>query len=142
MAVRSLNPNNVKYLAVHCSDSPKNRGDDAATINRWHIDSSKGFDLIGYHAVILEDGRVQAGRPEYCQGAHCPKINSKSISVCLIGDGDFTDEQLVSLREWLMQKLQKYAGAEVVGHSDIDPRKTCPNFDVVGWFESLTEEYP
>ncbi|MGH1372968.1 MAG: N-acetylmuramoyl-L-alanine amidase [Cellvibrionaceae bacterium] len=142
MAVRSLNPRNIDFLAVHCSDSPQGRGDDAAAIHQWHSDPRKGFDLIGYHAVILEDGQIQAGRPEYCCGAHCPKINSRSLAVCLIGDGDFTEEQLISLREWLMQRLQKYPEAKVVGHGDIDPRKTCPNFDVVGWFESITEEYP
>ena len=39
---------------------------------------------IGYHYVILANGTIQPGRPEHCQGAHCPKHNNW-IGICLVG---------------------------------------------------------
>lgn len=143
MTVGILHSDDVEYLAVHVSDSPPGRGDDAATINRWHVE--RGFDLIGYHSVILEDGTEQLGRPEYCQGAHCPAINARSLSVCLIGEGGkFTQDQLHQLRFRLAQWSSKYPGAKVVNHRDFDSGKDCPGkaFDAPTWWESVNREFP
>ena len=119
---------NINYLVVHCSDSPAGRGDVAATIHRWH--KEKGWDGIGYHAVILENGTVQAGRPIYWTGAHCRGHNSDSLGVCLIGKGDYTHHQFSALRHQLNDWLVIFPDAKVVGHCDLDGRKKCPLFDV------------
>ena len=110
---------------IHCSDSPQGRGDTAETIHKWH--KERGFDGIGYHYVILEDGTVQSGRPEYWSGAHAKGFNN-TIGVCLIGDSDFTPAQYISLEKLL--KEHEFNSSEVVGHYHVDPNKTCPNFDV------------
>lgn len=125
---KELFPQDIEYLVVHCSDSPPDRGDTAADINRWHI--KRGFDLIGYHKVILPSGEVQNGRPEYVEGAHCRGYNSSSLAVCLIGIDYFTPQQFEALGEVLKRWRGKHPNAEIVGHCDLDPRKTCPNFDV------------
>ena len=138
--VKYLPHEKVKYLAVHCTASPLGRDDNAATIHRWHIE--RGWDLIGYHAVILEDGTVERGRPLYCQGAHCPAINDCSISACLFGEREFTDAEFISLRELLLQWQGVFPGAEVIGHNDVDPKKSCPNFDVKVWWQDVNKEYP
>jgi len=130
----------IKYLVAHCSDSPQGRGDDASTIHRWHVQN--GWSGIGYNSVILEDGEVQQGRPIYWQGAHVRDFdrdgqgnNSDSLGVCLIGmGGDATMNQLAALRIQLNEWLKIYPEAEVVGHRDLDTRKTCPGFDVGKWF--------
>lgn len=121
----------IKEIIVHCSDSPHGRGDDAATIHRWHLE--RGFSGVGYHWVILESGEIQAGRPEYWKGAHAKNYNFGSIGICLIGQKYFTEEQLVSLRCLINLKLKQWPGAKVMGHHDVDPNKTCPNFDVKKW---------
>lgn len=123
-----LKPHCIELLVVHCSDSPPDRGDTAADINRWHLE--RGFDLIGYHKVILPDGTVENGRPEYVAGAHCKGHNTDSLSVCLLGISNFTTPQLDALVGVLRTWQSKYPDAKVVGHGELDGTKPCPNFDV------------
>tara|TARA_R110002167_G_scaffold271300_3_gene477851 strand:- start:1292 stop:1702 length:411 start_codon:yes stop_codon:yes gene_type:complete len=128
----------IKKLVVHCSDSPQGRGDTAKTINRWHLE--KSWDGIGYHSVILEDGTIENGRPIYWKGSHVGALNSESLGVCLIGKGgDATQEQLLSLHEQLMRWLTLFPDAEICGHTDLDPRKTCPGFDVKKWWVKVND---
>ena len=124
----------VDYIVVHCSDSPQGRGDTATTIHQWHL--ANGWDGIGYHRVILEDGKVENGRPLYWVGSHARGYNSKSIGVCLIGDGIYTLKQFDSLRKLIFKLLERSPQAKVIGHCDIDSGKTCPKFDVKEWWAS------
>ena len=120
----------IKYIVIHTSASPQGRGDDAATIHAWHV--ARKWSGLGYHFVILEDGTIQTGRPEYWQGSHVRKHNHHSLGVCLIGmGGDATDQQLTALKQLASGLAYKY-GAEVIGHSDLDPKGKphCPGFNV------------
>lgn len=121
----------MKYLVVHCADTPNNREVTAEEIHRWH--KERGFDGIGYHAVIQRSGLVERGRPEYWSGAHVRGHNTDTLGVCLVGRDQFNDVQLNSLRLLLKDWKRKYPDAEVVGHCDLDSGKTCPNFDVKHW---------
>lgn len=123
----------IKHIVIHCSDSPQGRGDTAATIHRWH--QERGFDGIGYHYVILESGEIERGRPHCWKGAHVAGHNGSSIGVCLIGIDSFTDDQMAALRDLITELQSMYHDAEVVGHRDLDSRKTCPNFDVRQWLK-------
>ena len=117
---------------IHCSDSPQGRGDNAETIHGWHLEN--GWDGIGYHYVILENGMVENGRPEYWKGSHASGHNN-SIGICLIGKKDFTVEQYQALT-WLL-KSKNWKANEIVGHYEVSPRKTCPNFDVEDYLASV-----
>ena len=117
---------------IHCSDSPHNRGDNAETIHRWHL--ANGWDGIGYHYVILEDGTVENGRPEYWKGAHA-KGHNKAIGICLIGINEFTHAQFISLEKLL--KDRKFKNNEIVGHYEVSKNKTCPNFNVKTFLLSI-----
>jgi len=129
---------NINFLVVHCSDSPQGRGDNSETIHRWHKDGN-GWDGIGYHAVILEDGMIEQGRPIYWPGAHVRGHNHESLGVCLIGIKDFTGSQFAALRLLLDQWCKTYPTAKVVGHKDLDPGKFCPNFDAGAWYYGNVE---
>jgi len=118
----------IDYIVIHCSDSPQGRGDDAATIHRWHRE--KQWSGIGYHYVITEDGTVQNGRPEYWMGAHVKGHNKDTLGICLIGVDYFTDDQFAALRPLLAKLKIRHPEVEVVGHSTLDPGRGCPNFDV------------
>ena len=87
---------NPKAIIVHCSASVWG---DAAAITEWH--RQRGFDTCGYHKVILNgvrqaklryieklDGKIEPGRDEHTQGAHCKAqgMNSAALGVCLIGN--------------------------------------------------------
>lgn len=92
-------PLNIQGIVVHCSAS---KWGDAEAINQWH--TSKGWDGIGYHGVILNgfrsyadltkdrysrelDGKIEPGRGENKMGAHClaEGMNQCTLGVCLIG---------------------------------------------------------
>ena len=130
-----MKPEDVKFIVIHCSDSPQDRGDDASTIDRWHRE--KGWDMIGYHKVILEDGVVENGRPEWMPGAHVYGYNQKSVGVCLIGNGLYTGQQWGSLPNAIHDLLKQFPQAVVCGHNDLDKNKECPRFDVKAWWSSL-----
>lgn len=129
-----------RAIVVHVSAS---RWGDAKAIDSWH--KQRGWSGIGYHAVILNgfraygseydlvfDGKIEPGRPETQQGAHClaKGMNTVALGVCLIGnpgwpteavpaDGSatvrpyLTERQLHSLLHWLQVNCRQYK---------IDPR--------------------
>lgn len=126
----------IKYVTVHCSDSPQNRGDTAETIHKWHREN--GWEGIGYHYVILEDGGIEKGRPDYWRGAHVKGHNKGNIGICLIGYGrDVTARQLSSLRQLVNGLLHRHPAAALKGHRDFDHSRDCPGFDVQDWYYSV-----
>ena len=132
MIDKTLQKNNVKFIVVHCSDTSDH--DDAADIHNLHL--SFGWDGIGYHKIILRNGVIQNGRPEYWVGAHVYGKNSQSLGICLIGKDNFTKHQFTSLKKLLINWKKIYINAEILGHRDIiKTKKTCPNFDVKYWLK-------
>lgn len=117
----------INRLVLHCSDSPQGRGDGAATIHRWH--QEKGWKAIGYHYVIQEDGTVEAGRPHWWEGAHAIGYNEHSLGICLIGEGQYTEQQLRALRQLIDRLLDEYPAAEIDEHRYLNPDKGCPLFN-------------
>jgi len=134
----------IKHIVIHCCDTPNDREVSAAEIHRWHSDpkpKGNGWSGIGYNDVICRDGELQPARPWYWSGAHVRDFdgdglgnNHDSIGICLIGRDQFTDEQFSTLTDRINDYLVKFPGAEVVGHYQLDERKTCPNFDVTEWW--------
>ena len=134
----------TNYLVIHCSDTYADQGVTADDIRRWHVDDN-GWSDIGYHWVIERDGQIKRGRHAQSQGAHVRGHNHESIGICLIGgkgnDGgpvdNYTAQQWLIL-EMLIEVLRlRYPQAAVVGHYFFSPYKTCPNFVVEQWLESL-----
>ena len=72
-----LKKDDIKYIIVHCSDT--NNKDKAIDIHKLHINF--GWDGIGYHKIILRNGKIENGRPEFWKGAHAYKYNDKSVGV-------------------------------------------------------------
>ena len=123
---------NIKKIIVHCSDTPDGSNLDAKYIHDMHL--GFGWEGIGYHKVILRNGVIQNGRPEYWIGAHVKGINSISLGVCLIGRKNFTSKQFIALENLLKAWKKIYIDAEIQGHSEaVITHKTCPNFDVKVW---------
>ena len=97
-----------------------------------HLDF--GWNGIGYHKVILRNGEIENGRPEYWEGAHVKGKNRVSLGVCLIGRDNFTNKQFNSLETILKLWKKKYPQAIIEGHCDTETtNKTCPNFNVKNW---------
>jgi len=125
---------NIKGIIIHCSDSPQGRGDTAEDIHRWH--KERGFDGVGYHHIIDENGKIENGRPHYWSGAHASGYNSTHLGICLIGVDQFTLEQYDSLKVLVGNLMIDYnlKKEDVLGHYQVSS-KSCPNFDVVQFME-------
>ena len=122
----------IDTIAIHMSESQHGRGTTAADIHQWHLE--RGFDGIGYHAVILEDGTIEAGRPDYWVGAHVLGHNQTSLGVCMIGNGYYTPAQEEALLNYVIDKRKRYPGItkdRVLGHNEFPGvTKACPRYDV------------
>ena len=130
---------NFKGIVIHHSESEFG---SAVMIDGWH--KQRGFDSIGYHAVILNgqiesthymellDGQIEMGRSWDKQGAHAKMCNDR-FGICLIGMDKFTDKQFDALL-MLCAAVQKEHGFEtdkIVGHYECpDGKESCPGFDV------------
>ncbi|MFW6437522.1 MAG: N-acetylmuramoyl-L-alanine amidase, partial [Armatimonadota bacterium] len=118
---------------------------DAELIAKWH--EQRGFAAeyrhhvytIGYHYVILPDGTVQQGRPEWMIGAHTYGYNDY-LGICLVGNFDSganpngaqqpsrpTAEQMRTLEELLGDLTTKYRlePDDVHGHGELGAT-ACP----------------
>ncbi len=98
---------------------------NAAMIREWH--TNQGWSDIGYHFVILPDGRCEAGRPLYRPGAHCNigRRNFIGIGVCLVGNFSETkvpDAQLAGLVNKVGQLLEAFK----LGIGDVELHREVP----------------
>lgn len=129
----------IDSIILHCSAS---RWGDSKAIDSWH--KARNWVCIGYHWVILNsfrhsdmvahpelDGKIEPGRAEQEQGAHClaKGMNAHSIGVCLVGLpgwGDYpTKKQMDALMHVLAIKCKLYniKPDHVYQHSDFDKGK-------------------
>jgi N-acetylmuramoyl-L-alanine amidase len=143
----------IDLIVVHCSATRPHQACDAGIIDEWH--KAKGWDGIGYHAVIRTDGVLEAGRPLEKVGAHAYGHNLKSIGICMVGGmseqmvptNNFNQKQWTTLRTFLDMLHSVFPNARICGHRDlsedvngdgvIDPwewMKDCPCFDVQEWY--------
>jgi hypothetical protein len=94
---------------------------------------------VAYHYLIFPSGRIQAGRPERCQGAHARGYNSY-IGISLVGDFSPADDlsggkgpsqptrqQLKSLIQLTRQLRRRYniPVQRILRHSDVSSTR-CP----------------
>lgn len=140
--VAPLKPEDVQYLAVHCSATTSSQDVGAADIDRWH--RLRGFLKIGYHFVIKRSGELEIGRPITERGAHIEDFNHCSIGICLVGgidrtkqmkpEDNFTAAQKEKLEELLRKLKKQFPTAVIQGHRDFpNVAKACPSFDVKAW---------
>ena len=150
----------INRIIVHCSATPPDMDIGADEIRGWH--KERGWDDIGYHAVIRRDGTIEPGRPVEISGAHAQGHNADSIGVCLVGgvkretvaghstlvpEANFTAEQYARLLEYVddlqfERWKEELDPLDVVGHRDLPGvAKDCPCFDVRSFFEGNLSWY-
>ena len=139
MTKLSYTMRNIKYIVIHCSDTPEGREVTAEEIDRWH--RQRGFMMIGYHYVIRLDGTVEHGRPLFMKGAACAKkdCNACGIHICYVGGRNNqgftvdtrTEAQKAALKSLLVNLKKQFPQAIISGHRDWDKGKACPCFNAM-----------
>ena len=117
-------------ITVHHSASPDVSANE---IDRWH--KSRGWDGIGYHFVVRQNGDIEPGRSINKKGAHARSMNSTHIGICLTGNLNETlpnMEQLSSLLSLLsgLQSRYKISKGDIEGHHENCPGRFFP-FDLI-----------
>ena len=120
-------------IVIHHSASPTTvrRGKDilpvnTAMIREWHL--TKGWSDIGYHFVILPDGRCEEGRPLYRPGAHCATAhrNFIGIGICLVGNFSQVEEVPEAQMNGLIDKIESLMAAYHLNLADIELHREIP----------------
>jgi N-acetylmuramoyl-L-alanine amidase len=139
----TLKPEDVRFIAVHCAATPPSMDIGAKELDRMH--RQRGFRSIGYHFVVRRDGTLEDGRPLTERGAHVEDWNHCSIGICLVGgvdskmkpEANFTEAQLNSLSNLLLDLSTRFPDAKVQGHRDFpNVAKACPSFNVRHWLDT------
>lgn len=136
-------------IVIHCADTkPSMDHVNEDEIREWHL--ARGWSDAGYNIVIprkaMDDqhGLIEIARPLDAQGAHVAGYNHRALGICLVGgmseDGqpedNFTDDQYAALETAVLFSLAYAPQSRIIGHRELDPGKTCPNFDAVAWAEA------
>jgi N-acetylmuramoyl-L-alanine amidase len=113
--------------------------DDAHKRRGWGLSNAHQTYHIGYHYLILPDGSVETGRPEWMTGAHCRGRNHY-IGIALVGNYSSkanpegsqqparpTPAQLHALHSLLLDLINKHGFGpdDVHGHSEFRATE-CP----------------
>lgn len=100
-------------------------------IRNFHINDNHYSD-IGYHFGIEKlrgQTEILIGRFVNKTGAHCKGSNSGSIGICFVGNFDV---EIPPKESWnvgiklVTFLMAEYNIKEVVGHTELNPHKTCP----------------
>jgi N-acetylmuramoyl-L-alanine amidase len=148
----------LKYLVIHCSATPEGRDVKARQIIKMHTDpkpQGNGWRVPGYSKVIELDGTVVSlvgynndawvQMDEVTNGA--AGYNSESRHICYIGgvDKDLkpkdtrTAAQIKALEEYCIKMKKQHPDIIIIGHTDLNPNKACPSFNVKKWFKEVWE---
>jgi N-acetylmuramoyl-L-alanine amidase len=149
----------IKSVVLHCTATPKDRVLTVKEIRNWHV-KGNGWDDIGYHFIIHQDGTVERARHIDKVGAHTWGNNYGSIGVAYCGgvekkvkksmDKDkpksktilkskdtMTKEQEVAFRDLVKFLEICFGELKVRGHNDYNQAKDCPAFNMREKFGDL-----
>ena len=141
----------LKYLVIHCTDTPAGREVTAKEIKQWHTAAppvGRGWKQVGYHLLFHLDGRVEelvanngdntVDPWEITNGVE--GFNSVAEHIVYaggMGKDTRTPEQKTALANYVKDFKKKHPSVEIVGHHDLNPGKACPNFDVKAWLKTI-----
>ena len=146
----------MKYLVIHCTDTPPGREVTAADLRRWHTappPAGRGWRQVGYTDLIHLDGRVErlvenngddyVDPWEITNGA--AGFNAVSLHIVYAGGRGVggapadtrTPEQRRALEDYVKDFHARHPEVKIVGHRDLNPRKACPSFSVAAWLKEI-----
>lgn len=120
----------TRVILHHSATSNSGDSIGALEIDRMHRE--KGYSQIGYHRVVRRTGVIEIGRKDNVQGAHCKGNNEDSLSICYVGTGQPTAEQVRSILFLYQEFNRKYQipWKKWFGHYEL--RNTeCPGLPMI-----------
>lgn len=147
----------LKYLVIHCTDTPEGREVSAADIKRWHTSAppaGRGWKQVGYTDLFHLDGTVErlvtnnedanVDPWEITNGV--AGYNGISRHIVYVGGVDVsnvkkekdtrTTAQREAMKHYVLDFHRKHPQVKIVGHNQL-AAKACPSFDVPQWLESI-----
>lgn len=133
----------ITEIIVHSTATPKGMNATAKDIDKWH--KLRGYNCIGYHFVILRDGKIERGRDVEMAGAHCKGNNAETIGVAYVGGlnenkqsaDTRTGAQKIALNVLLGDLVKQYPTIrKISGHRDYC-NTACPSFDATAEYQHL-----
>lgn len=139
----------LDLLVIHCTDTPAGREVTADDIIHWHTDAppkGRGWNQVGYSDMIHLSGKVEnlvgydedddVDLWEITNGA--AGFNAISRHVVYVGGASKnlapldtrTPEQKEAILRYVLDTIQRHPDIKVAGHTDLNPAKACPSFNV------------
>lgn len=133
----------INFIVIHCDGIMPHQHNTIQKIDAYH--KSLGWKGVGYHEYVRRDGSLEHGRPLWEVGAHVKGHNKYSIGICYEGGLDSagqpadtrTPQQVKVLRELVERFHAYFPHAVIVGHHDLDPKKSCPCYSPVTEYRDL-----
>lgn len=147
----------LKYLVIHCTDTPEGREVSGAEIRAWHTNPAskggRGWKQVGYTDLIHLDGTVErlvdnnedaeVDPWEITNGAKGYNLVSRHVVYAGGREKDGkkpkdtrTDAQRKALERYVKDFHRRFPGVRIVGHNEV-AAKACPSFDVQKWLEEI-----
>tara|TARA_R100000458_G_scaffold22624_1_gene20271 strand:+ start:491 stop:958 length:468 start_codon:yes stop_codon:yes gene_type:complete len=149
----------IKEVILHCTATPAERELTVKEIRNWHV-KGNGWEDIGYHFVIHQDGTIERGRHIDKVGAHTWGQNYGSIGVAYVGGSvkkikkaldkkkakdkvtlepkdTITEAQKQAFRDLVKFLEVCFGELKVRGHNDYNKDKACPSFNMRDYFGDL-----
>lgn len=146
----------LKYLVIHCTDTPPGRKVTAGEIWQWHTapkPRGNGWSKVGYTDMIHIDGSLENLTPfdqddnveawELTYGAR--GINSISRHIVYVGgksknlreaEDTRTAEQHDALRIYCLYTILRHPDILIAGHNQFST-KACPSFNVPCFLQEI-----
>jgi len=141
----------IKYLIIHCADTPATMEVTGKHIRQWHLSPKprgRGWRQVGYRGLFHLDGTYEKlidyktdgiiNSWEITNGVR--GFNGVSAHICYAGGkgGDTrTKAQKERMERYIKAFLYMQPWVKVGGHYHLDNSKPCPNFDVERWLKEI-----
>lgn len=132
----------INYIVLHCTATPQTT--TVESILRYWREHLR-WRNPGYHFLIDRFGNVSILQPieEIANGV--AGYNANSIHISYIGgvnENNIAIDNRTVLQKNAMSFLvsnlaSRFSEAKICGHTNLNPQKACPSFDVNNWLKTI-----
>ena len=113
----------INLIVIHCSATKEDQPFTLQALEASH--RKRGFNGVGYHYYIRQNGEVINTRPLSRIGAHAKGYIRNTIGICYEGGldkvGKPKDTRTLEQRRLIIELQLRFPGCKVCGHRDLSP---------------------